>query len=148
MTAATMIKRIGTERKEIARYEKEIRKYQKEIADEQLAEVWKNDCRKWIAYYEKLIAKHEIKIAEMSKQAAQLATAEEKKEMVKAMAADMMKNGVKTIGITTSGLNYRIYGNHGITERSRYCYSMDVEGRGTVFTSGTIETVAEYILNN
>lgn len=148
MTAATMIKRISAQRKEITRYEKEIKRYQKDLNDPESGENWKNTCRKYIEYYNGHIKRVEAKIAEMSKEAAKLADADERKAMVKEMAKDMAERGFKTDGHTTNGLRYIIYGNNGMTERSRYCWSMTIEGMGMVFTSGTLETVAEYILNN
>ena len=51
-------------------------------------------------------------------------------------------------GVTASGKKYIWDGNHGYTERSRYCGSLWIEGVGTVFTSGTIEKAVEYILKN
>ena len=51
-------------------------------------------------------------------------------------------------GVTKSGKKFVWEGNNGVTERSRYCGSLYIEGVGTVFTSGTIAKVAEYIINN
>lgn len=51
-------------------------------------------------------------------------------------------------GVTKSGKKFVWEGNNGFTERSRYCGSLYIEGVGTVFTSGTIAKVAEYIINN
>lgn len=51
-------------------------------------------------------------------------------------------------GVTKSGKKFVWEGNNGVTERSRYCGSLYIEGIGTVFTSGTIAKVAEYIINN
>lgn len=148
MTAATLIKRIATIRKEIARHDKEIARYEKEYCYKGAPEHMREEGDRWIRYYAGLNEKAESKIAEMSKKAAELATEEERKDMIKAMAEDMEKRGFKLDGYTTKGLHYSIFWNHGITERSKHCYSMIIEGRGTVFTSGTLETVAEYILNN
>lgn len=147
MKAETMLKRINTVRKDIHRYEKEIHYYNEKYCKSDNAGIREEGCR-WIKHYEKLIRKAEEKIAEMSKQAAELATAEEKQMMIKAMAEEMAKHGFKKHGVTTNGLWYGIYWNNGITDRSAHCYSMNIEGMGTVFTSGTLETVAQYILNN
>lgn len=51
-------------------------------------------------------------------------------------------------GVTKSGKKFVWEGNNGVTERSRYCGSLYVEDVGTVFTSGTIAKVVEYIINN
>ena len=51
-------------------------------------------------------------------------------------------------GVTKSGKKFVWEGNNGFTERSRYCGSLYIESIGTVFTSGTIAKVAEYIINN
>ena len=51
-------------------------------------------------------------------------------------------------GVTKSGKKFVWEGNNGVTERSRYCGSLYVEGVGTVCTSGTIAKVVEYIINN
>lgn len=147
MKAATIIKRIGTMRKEIKRYEREIKYYEKEYMTCEAPHM-QNEGRKWIEYYRGMIRKQESKIAEASKEAAKLASKEERDEMIKAMAQDMAERGFEREGYTTNGLKYSIYGNSGWTERSRHCWSMNIEGHGCVFTSGTLETVAEYIINN
>jgi hypothetical protein len=149
MTAATILKRINAQRKEIRRYEKEIAYYKKEYLGENEPENVKEDGRKWIAYYTKHIKRVEEKIAEMSKEAAKLATEEEQKAMIKAMAEDMAKRGFADEGYTTNGLKYLIIHNqYGFTERTDHCFSMRIEGKGVVFASGTLETVAQYILKN
>jgi len=147
MTTATMMKRIATKQKEIAKYQKEIARYESE--KEEAQNKWHIDaCTKWIAYYNKFIVKKETEIAEMTKQAAALASKEEMDAMIKAKAEEMATKGFKFDGLTTKGLRYSIYGNNGMTERSLHCYQMAIEGMGMVFTSGTLETVAEYILKN
>ena len=157
MTVATMMKRINTMRKDCARYEKEIARYRKELKETEEEykrdpriniERVREDTRKWISYYYNLIQKTEAKIAEASKEAAKLATEEEQKAMIKAMADDMAARGFAKDGYTTKGLRYRIDGNCGWTDRSAHCFTMYIEGRGMVFTSGTLETVAAYILQN
>lgn len=149
MKATTIIKRINTQRKEIIRYEKEIARYKKTYLADDCPEHMKEEGRRWIEYYRKNIKKVEDKIAGMSKQAAEIADEEERREMIRAMADDMEKNGIKLDGFTTKGLRYTIHHNqYGFTDRTRHCWQMAIEGMGTVFTSGTLETVAEYILNN
>ena len=152
MTVATMMKRINTLRKDVIRYEKEIARYEKDIKEYKTKSVPNceyciEDCRKWIDYYVKHIKRTEEKIAEMSKEAAALATEEEEKAMIKAMADDMMKRGVAHEGYTTKGLRYYLDWNRGWTERSAHCFTMRINGQ-VVFTSGDISTVAAYILKN
>lgn len=157
MKVETMLKRIGTVEKEIAKLHREISRKRKDIEEvrkeaetnpninfEGFKEYWEKN----IEWDYKYIARYEEKIAAMRKEAAKLATKEEQDMMIKAMAEKMAKDGFKTQGITTNGLRYIIYGNQGWTERSMHCFSMDIEGKGTVFTSGTLETVAQYILLN
>lgn len=148
MKAATLIKRIESKRKDIAKYQKQSRYYEKEYCSEGNKAWAVEEGRRWIAYYAKLIDNTQEAIVKLSREAAKLATEEEHKEMIKAMADDMAKNGFSWYGHTTNGLHYTIEGNCGLTERSRHCYSMIIEGKQTVFTSGTLETVAEYILKN
>lgn len=158
MTAATMIKRINSTRKEIARYEKEIEYHKKSLAKaeaefkagEQInIEYIRVDTQKWIAYYRRLIAEHEDKVAELSKKASAIATEEEKQQMTEAMIKDVLDKGIKFEGHTTTGKRYWIEPNwYGITERHLHCVTMWIEGQGLVFTSGTIQTVARYILHN
>lgn len=148
MTAATMLKRTNSQLKEVLKHKKEIEYYEKEYLAEGKPEHMVAAGQKWIEYHRRRIREIEAKIAEMSREAAKLATDEERKEMIKAKAKDMAERGFRNDGFTTNGLRYSIFWNNGITERSRHCYSMTIEGRGTVFTSGTLETVAEYILNN
>ena len=73
------------------------------------------------------------------------------KEEVKKLSNEFMENlkdGIPYRGMTKEGKRYAMYRNHGLEERSRHCFSLDIEGMGTVFTSGKIEKVVEYILNN
>lgn len=51
-------------------------------------------------------------------------------------------------GVTASGKKWRLEGNCGWTERSRYCGTLYIEGIGTVFTSGRLDKCFDYILNN
>lgn len=147
MTAATLMKRINTVRKEITRYEKEIKHYADWMEEIKTAD-HRAYCNKWIEYYMNQIKKHEVKIAELSKQAAVLASEEEHKAMIKALADHMRENGFRDIGYTTNGKCYSIdHNKYGFTDRTDHCFTMRIDGE-TVFTSGTIETVAAYILNN
>ena len=70
------------------------------------------------------------------------------REGEKALATTMIACGRSTNGVTVSGKRFEWEGNHGFAERSRYCGSLWIEGKGVVFTSGTITKVIEYILNN
>lgn len=160
MTTETMGKKINAKQKEIAKYQKEIAKNNKHYSEcveeakdnteiAKRLEMIKADAEKWNAYYRNLIEKCESEIAQMTKEAIKVATEEYKKMMISAKAEDMAKNGFKPEGYTVSGLRYGIIKNcFGTTQRSAHCYSMWIEGKGTQFTSGTLETVAEYILNN
>ena len=50
-------------------------------------------------------------------------------------------------GVTVSGKKWTLYRNHGFTSRSLHCGTLYVEGTGTVFTSGRLDKVFDYILN-
>lgn len=159
MTIETMMKKVNAKQKEVAKYQKEITKNDKGYAERvemaktnteyaKRLEMFKADHDKWNTYYRNLIEKCETEIAEMTKEAIKVATEEQKKMIISAKADEMAKNGFKMDGTTASGLRYGIIKNcHGMTQRSAHCYSMWIEGKGTQFTSGTLETVAEYILN-
>ena len=66
----------------------------------------------------------------------------------KALAMNFMQYGHTYEGVTASGKKWILEGNHGWTERSRYCGSLYIEGVGTVFTSGKLDKVFDYILSN
>lgn len=70
------------------------------------------------------------------------------KEGLKALSSVVITGGKWCEGCTASGKKYVWDGNSGITERSRYCCSLWIEGIGTVFTSGTITKAVEYLINN
>lgn len=70
------------------------------------------------------------------------------KEGVKSLNLVIITCGRSGNGVTKSGKKFVWEGNNGYTMRSRYCGSLYIEGVGTVFTSGTIAKVAEYIINN
>lgn len=81
-----------------------------------------------------------------AKQAAEMK--KEIKAKAKEMADEIKKSGgLMKYGKTPSGKHYVFYGNDGMTKRSRYCYTLRVDGE-TVFTSGEIETVIHYILTH
>lgn len=65
----------------------------------------------------------------------------------KALAMHFMQYGHTYEGVTASGKKWILEGNNGWTERSRYCGSLWIQGEGTVFTSGKIDKVFDYILN-
>lgn len=54
--------------------------------------------------------------------------------------------GSKSVGFTKTGRKYIWEGNCGITQKSRYCGSLYIEGMGSVFSSGTLAKALEYIL--
>ncbi len=66
----------------------------------------------------------------------------------KALAMAFTKQGNEYYGVTASGKGWTLYGNCGATLRSRYCGTLYIEGIGCVFTSGRLEKVFDYILNN
>ena len=51
-------------------------------------------------------------------------------------------------GVTASGKAWSLYMNSGYSQRSRYCGTLYIEGKGTVFTSGKLDKVFDYILND
>ena len=65
----------------------------------------------------------------------------------KALALNFMSYGRSSEGVTASGKKWVFTGNNGFTDRSRYCGDLYIEGEGTVFTSGRIDKVFDYILN-
>lgn len=65
----------------------------------------------------------------------------------KALAMNFTQKGRSFEGVTASGKKWMLEANHGWTARSRYCGSLWVEGEGTVFTSGRLDKVFDYILN-
>ena len=64
-----------------------------------------------------------------------------------ALALSFIQKGRSFEGITASGKKWFLDANHGLTQRSRYCGSLWIEGVGTVFTSGKLDKVFDYILN-
>lgn len=77
----------------------------------------------------------------------------QKKEQIKKIASEyeieFTKNGnAWKEGYTKGGKKFVLDGNCGLTERSRKCFTLTIEGKGCIFTSGTIEAAVEYIMNN
>ena len=66
----------------------------------------------------------------------------------KALALHYTQRGRTFEGVTAGGRKWVMEGNNGWTERSRYCGTLYIEGEGTVFTSGRLDKVFEYILNS
>lgn len=66
----------------------------------------------------------------------------------KALAMNFVQKGHSFEGVTANGKKWMLEGNNGFTERSRYCGTLWIEGTGTVFTSGRLDKVFDYILNN
>lgn len=64
------------------------------------------------------------------------------------LATTIIKCGRTGEGVTSNGKKFVWEGNNGMCERSRYCGSLWIDGVGTVFTSGTIAKVVEYIAKN
>lgn len=64
----------------------------------------------------------------------------------KALAMNFIQKGRFYEGVTASGKKWELEGNNGWTERSRFCGRLWIEGEGTVFTSGKLDKVFDYIL--
>jgi hypothetical protein len=70
------------------------------------------------------------------------------KEGLEALSTVLIQYGRTNSGVTASGKKFIWEGNNGWTARSRYCGSLWIEGVGTVFTSGAIAKVLDYIIKN
>lgn len=66
----------------------------------------------------------------------------------KALAMNFIQLGGTYKGVTANGKTWILERNNGYTQRSRYCGTLYIEGIGTVFTSGKLDKVFDYILNN
>jgi len=67
----------------------------------------------------------------------------------KALALNYTQIGGNSFkGVTASGKRWVLEGNMGWTNRSRYCGTLYIEGEGCIFTSGKLDRVFDYILNN
>ena len=65
-----------------------------------------------------------------------------------ALAMVFMQKGNSFEGVTVSGKKWFLERNNGWTQRSRYCGTLYIQDVGTVFTSGRLDKVFEYILTN
>ena len=65
-----------------------------------------------------------------------------------ALALTMIKCGNICHGVTANGKRFVWIGNNGLEKRSLYCGLLDIEGKGTIFTSGTIAKAIEYVIKN
>ena len=65
-----------------------------------------------------------------------------------ALSMNFYQRGRDYEGVTVKGKKWTLDMNHGWTERSRYCGTLWIEDEGTVFTSGRLDKVFDYILNN
>lgn len=65
-----------------------------------------------------------------------------------ALALTMIKCGNICHGLTANGKRFVWIGNNGLEKRSLYCGLLDIEGIGTIFTSGTIAKAIEYVIKN
>ena len=65
-----------------------------------------------------------------------------------ALALTMIKCGNICHGVTANGKRFVWIGNNGLEKRSLYCGLLDIEGIGTIFTSGTIAKAIEYVIKN
>ena len=66
----------------------------------------------------------------------------------KTLSMHYIQRGSRCDGVTVSGKKWIYEGNNGFTSRSRYCGSLYIEGEGTIFTSGRIDKVFDYVLSN
>ena len=66
----------------------------------------------------------------------------------KALMLTLVQDGNTSTGVTANGKKFVWVRNYGYSARSRHCGSLYIEGIGTVFTSGTVAKVFEYVLNN
>lgn len=66
----------------------------------------------------------------------------------KALIVTLIQDENSVKGVTACGKTFFWTPNCGLEKRSRYCGSLYIDGIGTIFTSGTITKVFEYILNN
>ena len=65
-----------------------------------------------------------------------------------ALALTMIECGNICHGVTANGRRFVWIGNNGLEKRSLYCGLLDIEGIGTIFTSGTIAKAIEYVIKN
>jgi lysyl-tRNA synthetase class I len=65
-----------------------------------------------------------------------------------ALAMVFMQKGNSFEGVTANGKKWFLERNNGWTQRSRYCGTLYIQDVGTVFTSGRLDKVFEYILTN
>ena len=65
-----------------------------------------------------------------------------------ALALTMIECGNICHGVTANGKRFVWIGNNGLEKRSLYCGLLDIEGIGTIFTSGTIAKAIEYVIKN
>ena len=141
MTVKQIEKEIKVHNKELDSYRKHRAELVKENAPQHLIDYQD----KWIAHHEKQLKKYR----EMLPEAARI----EEEKMLKKIAKQQLKDKASTIGyiqykngdikgITPEGKNW--YGEHnwyGHTDRTLHCYTLRIEGLGTLFTSGTLERV-------
>ena len=66
----------------------------------------------------------------------------------KALTLTLIQDGNSVKGVSACGKTFFWTPNCGLEKRSRYCGSLYIDGIGTIFTSGTITKVFEYVLNN
>ena len=65
-----------------------------------------------------------------------------------ALALTMIECGNICHGVTANGRRFVWIGNNGLEKRPLYCGLLDIEGIGTIFTSGTIAKAIEYVIKN
>ena len=69
------------------------------------------------------------------------------KHGAKALSLHFKDEGWRKSGVTPNGKKWALEMNNGMTDRSRYCGTLWIDGEA-IFTSGTLDKSFEYILNN
>lgn len=95
---------------------------------------------------EAVAMKAEIEKADAEKRASEKAKKAEIKKLTEDFKVELSNNAVQH-GVTKSGKQYTLVGNNGMEKRSRYCYTLYIDGE-CVYTSGTLSKAVEYIVNN
>lgn len=101
------------------------------------------DYERQIANAEKRMAKAEAKVAEYLAEVERVADLQRKEELQRLEfeqeQKEWKKDGItleyRYSGYTPGGKRFWVYGNCGMTERSRHCYTLMIDGN-VVFTSG------------
>lgn len=142
MTVKQILKELKTTRKNL----EDVKKYKEELINEGAAKHVIDGQDKWIAYYEKTLKKYEEKLPDAMKAEEEKLLKKIAKEQIKEKASTMgyIKQGNDLRGITPNGKKW--WADHnwfGHTDRTLHCYTLRIEGEGTIFTSGTLDRVLQ-----